>query len=774
MSLTLPHRYTDLGPIGRGGMAEVRRVRDGLLRSVVAMKICLSEEDSLRQRFFDEARLTAQLHHPSIVAVHDLGSLEDGRPFFTMEEVRGRTLAQLIEVHHQRAEEDWNLHRLIQVFEKVADAVAYAHSREVIHRDLKPDNVMVGDFGEVRVMDWGLALWQGRQDPPTEDLHALDLGPSEGNRTRVGHIMGTPAYMSLEQARGRKVGPATDIYALGAILYHLLAGRPPYGGNGVDAWRALLAGPPLPLIGEEIPEPLCFIAERAMARDLYDRHAEARELAEEVRAWLEGVRRREEALKAVAGAEGLLPEVRRLRAAVERARAAADLALADVKSYDPVEKKLPGWRLEAEAAAAERRARQLELEWVLQLRATLNLDPELPEAHGRLADFYRDRLEEAEHRRDPVQAEEAEALLRVHDRGRHADWLQGDGRLSLETHPPGAEVQLFEYVEKNRRLEPIFIENLGPTPLRKVALPHGSYLLRISAPGRPVIAYPVLIERGQHWDGVAPGDTDATPIQIPEKLDEDEIFVPGGWTRLGGDPDAAEGLPPQRWWIDSFVVQRYPVTNEEYCRFLNDLVDRGEESECWAPGSLSTDAGHYHRDAKGHYYPQTDVLGRIWSPRSPVLMISWNAAMAYAAWRSARDQKAWRLLHELEWEKAARGVDRRLQPWGNHLEPTWTNVSGSRPVPPAWTVVEDYPTDESPYGVRGMAGNARDWCGNAYRRSGPPPGGGRLDWRPEAEAPLRMVRGGAWLSAPGSARLCTRYADKPDARLSPVGFRLAR
>ncbi|HNH48292.1 MAG TPA: SUMF1/EgtB/PvdO family nonheme iron enzyme, partial [Myxococcota bacterium] len=540
-----------------------------------------------------------------------------------------------------------------------------------------------------------------------------------------------------------------------------------------EAWRALLAGPPLPLIGEKIPEQLGTIAERAMARDLYDRHAEARELAEEVHAWLEGVRRREEALRGVTGAEELLPEVRRLRAAVQRARAAADVALAEVQSYDPVEKKLPGWRLEAEAATAERRARQLELEWVLQLRGTLNLDPELPEAHGRLADFYRDRLEEAELRRDPVLAEEAEALLRVHDRGQYAAWLQGDGHLSLETQPSGAQVQLFEVVDKDRRLEPVFIENLGATPLRKILLPHGSYLLRITAPGRPMIAYPVQIERGQHWDGVAPGESHATPIQIPEKLDQDEIFVPGGWTRLGGDPDAAEGLPAQRWWIDSFVVQRYPVTNEDYCRFLNDLVDQGEDSKRWAPAGLSTDAGHYHRDAKGHYHPQTDVLGRIWSPRSPVVMISWNAAMAYAAWRAARDQKAWRLLHELEWEKAARGVDRRLQPWGTPLEPTWTNVAGSRPGPPAWTAVEDYPSDESPYGVRGMAGNVRDWCANAYSRSGAP-GGGRLDPRAEAEAPLRMVRGGAWLSAAGSVRLCTRYADKPDARLSSVGFRLAR
>ncbi|MCA9489253.1 MAG: serine/threonine protein kinase, partial [Myxococcales bacterium] len=194
----LPVRYRDLGPIGAGGMGEVRRVHDAELDRVVALKLVRQDlgADGVEQ-LRREARTTARLDHPAIVAVHDVGVLDDGRVWFTMREVRGQTLASLL-----AADDRPRLRRLLDLLAQVGRAVAHAHASGVVHRDLKPDNVMVGPFGEVQVMDWGLG-W------------ALDDGaPSD-------EIAGTPAYMAPEQARGQAglLGPPTDVYALGAVLY---------------------------------------------------------------------------------------------------------------------------------------------------------------------------------------------------------------------------------------------------------------------------------------------------------------------------------------------------------------------------------------------------------------------------------------------------------------------------------------------------------------------------------------------------------------------------
>jgi serine/threonine-protein kinase len=231
-------RYRFEAFLARGGMAEVWRGCDTLLARGVALKVLRERvfaDARARGRFEEEARHVSQLEHPSIVPVYDLGELPDGRPFFAMKLVQGQTLAELLAAR-ELAED---LPRWVEVFEQVCAAVAFAHARDLIHRDLKPSNVMLGEFGEVLVMDWGIAKAlaarpQAATAPPTPVLLSSSVGGaatgSEGAETLPGQAKGTPAFMAPEQARGEasRVGKASDVFGLGGILCVILTGQPPY------------------------------------------------------------------------------------------------------------------------------------------------------------------------------------------------------------------------------------------------------------------------------------------------------------------------------------------------------------------------------------------------------------------------------------------------------------------------------------------------------------------------------------------------------------------
>lgn len=226
-------RYLLGEEIARGGMGVVCRATDTLLDREVAVKL-LHEKYATRsaavRRFLSEARIAGRLQHPAIPPVHDMGTLPDGRPFLAMKLIRGRTLAEEMAERQDRAHDRG---RLVAAFTQMCQAVAYAHAQRVIHRDLKPLNVMVGAFGEVQVMDWGLAKELGDAVPTSVDLEANAAAPENASidQTRDGSVMGTPGYMPPEQARGEidRVDRRADVFAIGAILCEVLTGVPPYG-----------------------------------------------------------------------------------------------------------------------------------------------------------------------------------------------------------------------------------------------------------------------------------------------------------------------------------------------------------------------------------------------------------------------------------------------------------------------------------------------------------------------------------------------------------------
>jgi len=239
-------RYLLGEEIARGGMGVIHRATDTALGREVAVKVLqerFAPGSGTARRFADEAHIAAQLQHPGIPPVHDLGILPDGRPFLAMKLIKGQTLEALLAA---RPDVSADRGRFVAAFEQVCQAVAYAHAHGVIHRDLKPANVMVGSFGEVQVMDWGIAKVLSARPGDTSDPGETRAGTevrgqrdSDGLVTQAGSILGTLAYMAPEQAGGEvaAVDRRSDVFGLGAILCVILTGHPPYRGPGAEAIR---------------------------------------------------------------------------------------------------------------------------------------------------------------------------------------------------------------------------------------------------------------------------------------------------------------------------------------------------------------------------------------------------------------------------------------------------------------------------------------------------------------------------------------------------------
>jgi serine/threonine protein kinase len=308
-------KYDIGGMIAQGGMGAILDAQDKVLRRKVAMKMMLtngSQEQLLR--FIEEAQITGQLEHPNIVPVYELGVDEHEQVFYTMKLVRGLTLhhvLHLIENGFAETVAKYPLTVLLTIFQKICDALAFAHSKGVIHRDLKPANIMLGEYGEVLVMDWGLARASGRNEAAgTEPERTLvrSTRQDEGASmiTSVGMVLGTPQYMPPEQARGEtdKFDARTDIYSLGAILYHMLTLEPPISGDDVGEMLQSVAdgkvGARFAVVGRKrtpstralphisggkIPEPLAAITRKAMAMRQDDRYQTVKDLQAAVQAF---------------------------------------------------------------------------------------------------------------------------------------------------------------------------------------------------------------------------------------------------------------------------------------------------------------------------------------------------------------------------------------------------------------------------------------------------------------------------------------------------------
>jgi eukaryotic-like serine/threonine-protein kinase len=296
-------RYTDEGELARGGMGSIRRVVDENLNRRVAMKVLFPEHRNnanIVRRFAEEAQIMGQLEHPNIVPVHDYGE-DDSTRYFTMLFVHGQTLSKRIEARPTPFTHE-DLYPFLQIFLKVCDALAFAHSRGVVHRDLKPDNIMIGNFGEVYLMDWGIAKLlhrSGGEPMPSTTLAMPAIGTewsapievrTDGSRLdERGQVLGTFDYMAPEQATAdhASIDERTDIFLLGGVLYEILTKQPPYIGSTVidlvkQAQRCEILRPEMVAPEANIPKAIADLCMRCLRKDPQERFSSVLALKQEI------------------------------------------------------------------------------------------------------------------------------------------------------------------------------------------------------------------------------------------------------------------------------------------------------------------------------------------------------------------------------------------------------------------------------------------------------------------------------------------------------------
>jgi serine/threonine protein kinase/formylglycine-generating enzyme required for sulfatase activity len=779
-----------LGELGAGGMDRVLEARDPDLRRTVAIKVVANPKQVTEEqlaRFVAEAQVTSQLQHPNIVPVHDVGITPDGHLYFVMKKVEGRSLREVVQALRAGVPADhahFTLRRLLAMFVQVCNAVAYAHELGVVHRDLKPDNVMVGRFGEVLVMDWGVSRVMG------DRTEAAARGGPGGSRTVTspggiermelpqtmdGVAVGTPGYMSPEQALGdlSLLDGRSDVWSLGAILYELVTWERAFVGENVyhlllTASRSLPDDPRVAAPARRVPDEVAEIVLKALRKEREDRYGTALELAAAVEDFLEGSRRREAAKRHLDEARRAWRRHGALTEELEELTRAEKELAESIPRWAPLSEKTSLLRLRDRLRAIEPERSTAFGDVLGHCEKALSQDPENRPARAFLADVFVRYFLDSEG--TPQEQHFAERVKQYDDDGRHAALLEGTGRFSLTTSPSGAEVVARQVIRDGlvwRTAPPIA---LGTTPIVDHPLGHGSWLMTLRSPGKRDTTYPVHLDRCGRWDGPT------VPLYSDAEIGEGWVYVPPGPTLVGGDELAVDGFPRGIREVDGFFASVFPVTNEEYCAFLNGLHAR-------EPGSASAhcprkesylEEGVVTRLRGGSLYwtepapderwvvPQRDDDGDAWGLDWPVFGITWEDAWAYARWMNERmglPPGSVRLPFEHEWSKMARGADGRFFPWGNEFDPALCKMRHSREGRPVPESVGAFPSDVSVYGVRDLAGGIRELCGEDS-----------FDGDPDR----RPTRAGSWRASEVPCRAAYRYGQVWWQVFTSIGFRLIR
>lgn len=807
-------RYQKFAPLGSGGVGSVASCFDPNLGRFVALKKLhghLREKVAERTRFVREARVMAQIEHPHVVPVHELGADADGNPYFTMKKVRGNTLADIlreIRSGNRAVQKRYPLRYLLDGFYHIAQAVAFAHSRGIIHRDLKPSNILIGEFGEVLLVDWGLAKVVG--DPADADEKSPDSSLRENESldqmgresvTVEGIISGTPAYMAPEQALGKvsELNGQTDIYGLGAILYEILTWQRMIHGETIrEALHNVVHGtivPPRKRAPErKIPKDIEAICLRAVARLPENRYGSVREMIQDIvnyqndfpvsvrrdspldAAWKWCKRHRVASatigasltVLILAGGGLLLTRESKYRTLVGEA---GGHRMKGAETYGKMQRAWTELRQfqgqskartkPSEENALEDRLKSLEYETENEFQMAIVLYSRAS-AHRRSNEIREGVFEIIERRINY-------AFLK-HDFGaarRELDLVRRFVGPNFEQTTPERRERLLAFDERARGMGVLKIvtpDEAGDyslikfeegysgvlVPRRQFALPQGQTVEMSIARGSYAIQATVpRIGELRYPVHISGNPRETVVVGLPDKIPEGTVYIPGGPFVCGGE--ASRLFREHRVDLDDFFIKRTEVTFGEYLQFwlADDGGGRADRLRSRVRLDPETMAFVDAWDEHGALIPQ-------FTPQMPVVGIPQSGAEAYCRWLSGRLGVAIALPTAYQWEKAARGVDGREYPWGNQFVANLALLSEnvhSRRQFPLFAPAGSFPADQSVYGALDMAGNVRE----------------RTSSRFEHDSPFHQIKGGSAILTRRFAA-CAYSSDTPVVP-SDVGFR---
>jgi len=806
-------RYQSFLSIGAGGVGRVEECKDPHLGRNVALKSLhprLRENPRQRTRFVREARVMAQLEHPNIVPVHELGMQEDGDIYFTMKRIHGVALDYVLRKLRKRDGSylnRYNLRHRLEIFIHICQAMAFAHARGVIHRDLKPSNILIGAFGEVLVTDWGLAKIVGEALEPIEESAPIDGEESEessGSITMEGTVCGTPLYMSPEQAQGvvKDLTTRADLYSMGCILYELLTLKRTFKEKKPRKILELVVREPVVPARQAAPEMNIPRELEAICAHLLEKSPDARYA--DVGALLSDIRRYQNGMEVSvcpdSPARKAWKACRRhpVRSAVVSATlvvltvVAASLAIAVGMRYQ----RLVAEADESRANGNELHEELMKLQEQLALMDRERFTKEIPPEEAALRDsvnktfalrenaystaviLYRTSTDNLGNPRvrSALQEVFANRIAFAMASGNEEEakkWLKfirgriGDRYGDL---PPEA---LQSLNEADRWIE-------GSGALQLSTEPPGAELSlsRIDAGDNGVLvgveetllgASPANvgeIERGRYivTAKLAEHPTVTIPVRIdrneeevlsvylPESIPEGFSYVPAGPFFRGGEQ--ARHFRHHEYRADGFFIQNHEVSFEDYLEFWLD-PEGANRSRADVSRIRLSHADRLFLDA----WDENGGLISQLSADLPVVGIQQDSAVRYCEWYTKSHEGIYRLPTADEWEKAARGVDGRNFVWGDDPAPGENLTVENRPdaegsvpfLPPG-----SNPVDRSVYGVSDLAANVREWTGSSF------PG----------NSPFSQIKG-------GSAALTRRflygcYASDTPVVPTDVGFRMVR